>query len=525
MDLKPTLLVSISLALFGCTTDAEPANPTDPGAEETSTEPADSGGLDTVEPDVPLVDAEEPDTQLPDTQLPDTNAPDTQLPDTNAPDIQEPDVTDPPPVVPRVLLIIADDMGIDATEIYADQDGDGVADDGRTYAPMPNLAKICSDGVQFQRAWSYPICSPTRSSILTGRYAFRTGIGTAVGKVGLKKGETTLPQLLDQVDPDFASANIGKWHLGTANGVGGDDAPKTMGWDHFAGLLSGGVQQYDQWNRTVNGVTDNETGYTTTVMVDDAVDWIGQQDPAKPWLLWLAFNAPHTPFHLPPAALHTDTSLTGTTPHINANKSAYYRAAIQAMDTEVGRLTQWIEDQELGPVTIIFVGDNGTPNQAVEAPWLPSRVKGTVYQGGVRVPFCVAGPAVSGDPRKSEALVSTVDLFATILELLGGDVPTLLNGIVHDSQSIVPLLQSADATGTRTYNLAETFGADVDTAVGIRGEQYKLVRVEGEPEAFYDISQDALETAPLSIPGLTGAALAAYEELSQTLITLGATNP
>ena len=98
---------------------------------------------------------------------------------------------------PRILLIIADDLGVDATAIYADEDGDGTPDDGRAYAPMPTVTDLCQRGMRFTQAYAAPTCSPTRASILTGRYGFRTGVGWALDSTdGIDPAERTLPQAL-----------------------------------------------------------------------------------------------------------------------------------------------------------------------------------------------------------------------------------------------------------------------------------------------------------------------------------------
>ncbi len=180
----------------------------------------------------------------------------------DVPTSTSPDVEAPAAAVPHVLLVIADDFGVDSTLSYADDDGDGIADDGREYAPIPNIDGLCRAGVRFDAAWSYPLCSPTRAAMLTGRFGFRTGVGAAVsGGNAIQTDELTLPTLLGQLQPALQAANIGKWHLGTTAKLGGDLAPNTMGWPHFSGSLAGALPSYTEWSRTVDGETDPVDGY------------------------------------------------------------------------------------------------------------------------------------------------------------------------------------------------------------------------------------------------------------------------
>lgn len=126
----------------------------------------------------------------------------------------------------NILLIIADDIGADSFSLYSPADT----------APTPNIDAIANQGVRFTNAWSNPSCTPTRATILTGRYGFRTGIGAPGDQV--RQNEFTIPNALSQAG--YATACFGKWHLG-GNTNGGDDNPNLMGFDHFEGSPSGAV--------------------------------------------------------------------------------------------------------------------------------------------------------------------------------------------------------------------------------------------------------------------------------------------
>ncbi len=127
----------------------------------------------------------------------------------------------------------------------------------------------------------------------------------------------------------------------------------------------------------------------------------------------MAFNAPHTPFHLAPTDLHSQGNLPTDAASINANKLPYYMSAIEAMDSELGRFLATLSSEERANTLIIFIGDNGTPQAVAQAPYVSNRVKGTIYQGGVNMPFVVSGKGVDRIGQTEDALVHTVDLFTT----------------------------------------------------------------------------------------------------------------
>src|SRR5829696_6170102 len=284
----------------------------------------------------------------------------------------------------NILLIIADDYGIDSHSLYN-------TNAAASLPPTPNLNALARRGVLFRNAYGQAVCSPSRCAMLTGRYGFRTGVTSPAGGPGapeIQTNEFTLPEVLAaQSEPPYAAASVGKWHLG-----GGATGPNINGgWAHFSGSLGGGVQSYTSWTKTVNGVsTSFYTTYATTDNVIDALAWI-QQRGTNRWFLWLAFNAGHAPYHKPPTELHSYDPLSGTQADITANPRPYYEATIEAMDTEIGRLLAQVNTNE---TTIVFLGDNGTPGRVIQAPYSSSRGKDTLYEGGLRVPFIIAGPDV-----------------------------------------------------------------------------------------------------------------------------------
>jgi len=409
----------------------------------------------------------------------------------------------------NVLLIVADDMGVDQVGAY----GEGAAP-----PPTPNLDAVAASGVLFRNAWAYATCSPTRACLQTGRYAFRAGIGFPIGLSGtpdLESYEVTIPEMLDLGGTGYAHACIGKWHLGNGTGNG---APNIVGgYDHFAGLISGQTNNYYNWPRTVNGSTAISSTYATTQMVDDTISWISST--TGPWFCVLNFNAPHSPWHAPPGNLHTQ-NLTGLNP--NTNPRPFYKAAVEAMDSEIGRLLA-----TLGPILantdVLFMGDNGTPQQGSQPPFAPNRAKGTPYEGGVNVPLLVMGPSVVQGGREETALVSVADLVPTFLDMTGG---RSANHIHLDGTSLLPYLLNPGQAPLRTHVFSEQFNGTNPEAPGsfavARDAQYKLIvryTPAGTNEELYDLLADPFETNPLA-GGLSGAQQAARQALRDVISDL-----
>ncbi len=140
---------------------------------------------------------------------------------------------------PNIVLLIADDFGVDLMGAYAE---------GASPACTQNVDALAAEGLLFRNAWANPTCSPTRAALLTGKHAFRTGIGGPAGGQddGLLPAEITLPEVLT----GYHNVALGKWHL---HGNQGDFHPNITGFDHYAGGLRGGIPNYFQWRKTVNG--------------------------------------------------------------------------------------------------------------------------------------------------------------------------------------------------------------------------------------------------------------------------------
>lgn len=381
-----------------------------------------------------------------------------------------------PESYPNILLIIADDMGRDATFGF---------NEGSLKPITPHINSIKNNGITFQNFWSYPTCSPTRASIITGKYGYRTGVKWA-GDV-LPSTERSLQKYIkEETGSRYNSAVIGKWHLSGNNSSLNRSA---FGIDYYAGLMGGGLQNYFQWNLTNDLGTNLQSGYSSKIFTDLAMDWVGAQD--QPWFLWLAYNAPHTPFHKPPSIMHNQGELTNYSEGIDP--MPYYLAAIEAMDFQIGRLINGLTQEERDNTIILFMGDNGTPNEVGQSPYPDNAVKGSLYQGGINVPLFVSGKGVQRTGNDYNLLTST-DLFSTIAQLAGVD-----SDEIHDSKSFMNLLTADD--GQRAFQYSEMESPNASKWAISNGDYKLIVRANGAQE-LYDLVSDPYESE-----NLIGAAL------------------
>lgn len=368
---------------------------------------------------------------------------------------------------PNILFIIADDLGKDAINGFSE---------GSIKPNTPNIDAIRNNGISFSNFWTNPTCTPTRASIITGKYGYRTGV-IGVGDE-LSISETTLQEYIsNQTNNEYASAIVGKWHLSGNNSA---INPETFGIDYYAGLIRGAVDDYYQWQLNEGGNTSQNTEYITETFTDLSIDWINQQ--SKPWFMWLAYTAPHTPFHAPPSNMHSQGNL--PTYNNGLDPIPYYMAAIEAMDFQIGRLLDNIPEDERNNTIIIFIGDNGTPNQVAQSPYSSSKVKETLYQGGINVPMFISGNSVSRTGTDNNLITST-DLFATIAQIAGSSTSE-----IHDSKSFKSLF--TESTNIRDYQYSELVdGADDEWTIS--NGTYKLIVNSLGMEELYNLVNDPYE--------------------------------
>ncbi len=418
----------------------------------------------------------------------------------------------------NTILIIADDLGPDYLGFY---------ENSVDTVDAPNIRSLLAKGVRFKNLMSNPVCSSTRTTILTGRYSFRTGVGGVVGGINGSKqidtAEISIPKLLKIHNPNIGKANIGKWHLKLSTPAINLMSPLALGYNWSEGPFIGQLPSFTNWTKYTNGVSSTITTYATAENVNNAVTWLKAQTPGNPFFLWLAFNAPHEPLHLPPAGLHTYTNLSGTTADINAQPKQYFKAMIQAMDHEIGRLFDSLKVMnKLDSTDIIFIGDNGNTARTAQILDL-TKAKGTIYEYGVRVPLIIAGPSVVNKGRVSNALVNTADLFATIVENFGftnwqKQIPT--NKPV-DSKSLQPIIKNT-SDSVRPWIFSEIFKLTTDSADGkcMRNRNYKLIKFDFGKEEFYNLALDPLESNNLLKGILTATDISNYYYLCTEMTNL-----
>ena len=410
---------------------------------------------------------------------------------------------------PNLVLIIADDVGTDLVGTY------GVAS---SLPCTPNLDALASDGLLFRNAWSNALCSASRASLLTGRYAFRHGIGGILlpQNPGLPYSELTLPEMLT----GYQSSAIGKWHL---SGSAGDLHPNLTGFTHFAGTLSGGLPNYFSWIKVTNGTSNRVNNYAVSERIDDAVAAMDMMQ--EPWLLMVSFNTIHG-LHKPPSSLCPTTGCGvsgGGFCDMLAQEPTKFelaRAMVEAMDTEIGRLLAEVEARDPNAY-VMFMGDNGTFGLTSAPPFPVTHGKGTLFEGGINIPLIVKGPGVVRG--ECDGLVGLNDVFATFAELSGSPATA------EDSVSMVPYFSNPAQRTIRPWSYSEGFipnflGPFTSYQKAVRDSRYKLIRIQGQPDQFFDLQVDPFEAQNL-VEGLNVRQTLAYNSLSQTLASLQAEIP
>ena len=415
---------------------------------------------------------------------------------------------------PNILIIIADDLGTDKIGAYGEGDVD-------TRPNTPNIDALANSGILFKNAYSYSTCSPTQTSILTGRQAFRTGIGKVVAPnsdytIQDYPAEVPLPKLFSLANSGYSTAHFGKWHLSIKDNDP-DNHPTNVGFDHSSGHHEN-LSDYYSFDKIVNGATESVSNYATRDTRSDAKSYINST--TDPWLVWVAFHAPHSPYHEPPANMYT-TEITDS-----SDQTQLYRSAVEAMDKAIGQLVKDISENTV----IFFLGDNGSPGQVTVAPFDSGKAKNTLYEGGINIPFIVAGSAVDSSQygQTSDALVHVMDIYATAAELAGVDIDSgIPAGHVIDSVSFVDVLADASSLGARRNLTAEIFAPNglsgyTQQSRTIRNRNFKLIQdVTNNTTEFYRISNapdglDGTDLCPCP-DNLSGQPLNVYNRLLSNL--------
>ncbi len=313
---------------------------------------------------------------------------------------------------PNVLIILSDDQGW----------GD-VGFNGCTDIPTPNLDQLAADGVIFSQGYAaHPYCSPSRAGLLSGRNQQRFGhennlpYTDADADDGFPLTQLMMSELLS--DYDFQTCAIGKWHLGDSISLW----PDKRGFDDWYGFWGGGMNYWGKpkHNDPYHGVLRNgvpvpldEITYLTDDFTNEAVNYIdGYVKKDKPFFMYLAYNAPHTP-------IQVTNEYTKAVSHIEDGERAAYGAMVYAMDQGIGKVIQKLKDEgEYENTLIFFYSDNGgTRYRASNAPY--RGYKGMLFEGGIRVPFIMAYPGHLKGGKTYHKMVSALDIYPTILAATG----------------------------------------------------------------------------------------------------------
>ncbi len=395
-----------------------------------------------------------------------------------------PDATAPP----NVLLIIADDLGIDALGAY---------NISQTPPRTPNIDALAAAGVVFENFWVTPACTTTRAALITGQHGFESTIDYVPAV--MPDTTPTIQQRLKASDlaTPYATGVFGKWHLGGPNAEA--NHPARFGIDRYAGNLFN-LDDYDDWTLTDNGTQTQERTYHTTKVTDLALEFIRSNPEDQPWFTWVAYAAPHTPFHAPPQSLIAEATPT-------QRPEQQYRAMVEAMDTEIGRLVAGLPDGDKANTVILFMGDNGSPKRGRDKQvFAPDHVKGSLYEGGIRTPLIVGGGPVARKAVREDALVNATDVFATITALAtSSEQPT---DVPSSSVSFRPLLDGS-AGPERGYNYSEWRTRGDAVAWTVRDATHKVIyHSDGRTELF--ATSDLSEQTPIQ-----------SDDVSRKLIEIG----
>ncbi len=384
---------------------------------------------------------------------------------------------------PNVLLILTDDQG------YGD-----LRYNGNSKIDTPVLDRLAKQSTRFEHFMVSPLCSMTRASLLTGRYNLRTGCGSVTrGLEAVRSDEVMIPEVLKQAG--YATGMFGKWHIGEYY----PSHPRGQGFDEFLGMPQGHWDNYFDPQLEHNGKMIQTKGYISDVLTDAAMKFISDNQD-KPFFCYLPFNAPHTPMQV--ADSYYD-KYKGR--GIDDNKTAAIYGMIQNIDENLGRLFELLDDLKLADDTIvIFMSDNGAEGPEGSRFNAGMRgMKGSVHEGGMRVPCFVRWPGKIKADQNIKQLSAHLDMLPTIAELCGIDLNQVKTKPL-DGHSLAPLLlgQKADGPIERQVfsrvirwwalkGVEEPVLASVDMPYpgAVRTQRWRAVN-EGEDWQLFDMQAD-----------------------------------
>ena len=401
---------------------------------------------------------------------------------------------------PNLLIILADDMG------YGD-----LGCMGSELLKTPNIDALAESGVLCSQAYvASPVCSPSRAGLLTGRDPRRFGYQANLNKsednyhtrpefLGLAPGEHTLGDQLRSAG--YGTALIGKWHLGKGPGF----HPSERGFDHFSGMLGGSHSYFpkpkqNQLERNGEPLTEFSDPYLTDFFTDEGIGWIKEQ--AKPWFLFMSYNAPHGPLQA------TEEDLARFA-EIQDPKRRTYAAMMWALDRGVGRIHDHLKETgQLDNTLIVFFSDNGgaTGNASWNGPL--SGVKGCLKEGGVRVPMIWSWPAQIPGGQTYEGVASSLDVLPTFMAAGRGKLLSLSDPRPYEDKgnrkkavaaygeydgiNLIPFLKGEEEPAERLL-----FWRLQGQAAVLEGEN-KLIRLSHRPAQMFRPGVDLGEGSDLS---------------------------
>ncbi|MSU48681.1 MAG: arylsulfatase [Opitutus sp.] len=431
---------------------------------------------------------------------------------------------------PNIVLIMTDDQGYGDLGIH-----------GNPVLETPHLDALARGGATMKNFHVSPVCSPTRASLMTGRYNYRTRVvDTFKGRSMMDPDEVTIAEVLRGAG--YATGIFGKWHLG-------DNYPMRATDQGFAEALTirgGGLAQpsdpIENERRYTNPIVfrnnrhEQATGFCTDVFFDGALGFIeAAQRAGRPFFAYIAPNAPHDPLHDVPPALYAKYKAKDLTPVLigpgkDTDSVARIYAMVENIDENVGRLMARLEARKLLANTIvIFMCDNGPASLRYVGPMRGK--KSEPFDGGIRSPFFVHWPARLKPGTASDRIAAHIDVMPTLLDAAAEPVPA---GLKLDGRSLLPLLESRDANWPdRTFVLQSHRGNRPASThnMTVRTQRWKLVHPTGFgretpaadiPFELYDLPADPMEgnnlaaTQPGVLQRLRDAYTAWFADVSST---------
>jgi arylsulfatase B len=391
------------------------------------------------------------------------------------------------PEHPNVVILLADDLGFADVGWHAHGDG---------AIHTPNLDRLAAGGVRLERYYTAPLCSPARAGLLTGRSPLRMGLARNLNQAdtaGVPQDERLMSETFH--DAGYETAIAGKWHIGHATA---EQRPNARGFDHSYGLLSGWIDYTTHrrgarldWQR--DGEELEEPGYSTDLIAREASRRIEERDKSRPLFLYVAFNTPHPPLHVPPNRELSEK------PGTDDNRRAY-ALMVDELDRAVGSILATLEKNGLsGDTIVVFASDNGG-NPEFGGRNTPLREgKFSTFEGGIRAPAVFSWPGTLA-PKECTSFVSFTDVYPTLAAACKLP-PRAAKSLPLDGHDRWPVLHG-DATSAPEF---EVFGCERESELrwAVLDGTQKLVLIESKsgakmPAALFDVARDPGETHDLA---------------------------